>query len=110
MNLQEYRMLLEDFIVSCFGSKTGGKYVKAEGEARVKQDKILAGLDHFEKNNPKYIIVCDKACYVGQGIDFAPGDVIESYHDPVKAFARLNQMNNDPWAQNCFIMGYEDFP
>lgn len=63
---------------------------------------VRDAIDQFQLTHPKYYIVCIKACYVGQGIDFGPGDKVEDTYDREHAEARLKRMNEDPWALDCF--------
>lgn len=49
-----------------------------------------------------WTVKCIKSCYVGQGMSFEPGDVVQDYVDKDEAQAHVNRCNADAWAKDCF--------
>lgn len=77
-------------------------------ESQAKIEALQRAVEEFETNSPRYYIVCIKACYVGQGIDFAPGEVVDSSYDYEHIAAKLKRVNKDPWALDCFALAFQD--
>lgn len=97
--IEKYRALYDEFMkLTC----PGGVYRKPDAKTQDRIDECVMLIDFFDLHNPCYQIVCIKGCYVGQGIDYVPGNIVDWSYDPASAEARLKQMNADPWALDCF--------
>ena len=62
----------------------------------------------IRRQSEQHKIVCVESCYVGQGMSFEPGEVVQSYIDKDDATDHLNRINKDSWGKGCFAV--ETFP
>lgn len=57
---------------------------------------------HYQAVSRRYQIVCTTACYVGQGLCFEYGHVLETYYERSEAEQKLDDVNADPWCLACW--------
>jgi hypothetical protein len=57
---------------------------------------------HDDFRHGRYQVVCKTACYVGQGLCFEYGHVLESYDSLADAEKHLAEVNADPRCIDCW--------